>query len=173
MNTKYIIALSLLFGLGLLSINAASNEAKQTRVYMIGFAVSYVDSTAYITGIQAMDSVFVEKKTKFLVGRQLFSTQFQTFLSERKHLQSPTCSVFFSEKKQKMEKMVSRLTSYYTKQDALRLNALEVNDFCFHTEPYTPPTREEIRAQKEAEKATRKAEKAKKKDEKLADKRKK
>ena len=93
-----------LFCLACLLSQNAEAKIKQQPVYLFGFATSFVDSTAYITDIQYIDSAYVDTKTKFLIGRNLYSVQLQDFLENNEGCKHPVTSIFFGVKKEKMEK---------------------------------------------------------------------
>jgi len=71
---------------------------------MFGFATSFVDSLAFITDVQYIDSAYVDTKTKFLIGRNLYSVQLQDFLEKNENCNHPVTSIFFGKKKEKVEK---------------------------------------------------------------------
>lgn len=93
-----------LFFLACLACQNAEAKIKQKPVYMFGFAISFVDSVAYITDVQYIDSSFIDTKTKFLVGRNMYSLQLQEFLAKNEGCMHPVTAVFFGKKKEKMEK---------------------------------------------------------------------
>lgn len=93
-----------LFFLACLACQNAEAKIKQKPVYMFGFAISFVDSAAYITDVQYIDSSFIDTKTKFLVGRNMYSLQLQEFLAKNEGCMHPVTAVFFGKKKEKMEK---------------------------------------------------------------------
>ena len=98
---------SLFYVLSFLACLACQNaeaKIKQKPVYMFGFATSFVDSLAYITDVQYIDSSFIDTKTKFLVGRNMYSLQLQEFLAKNEGCMHPVTAVFFGKKKEKMEK---------------------------------------------------------------------
>lgn len=98
---------SLFYVLSFLACLACQNaeaKIKQKPVYMFGFATSFVDSLAYITDVQYIDSSFIDTKTKFLIGRNMYSLQLQEFLAKNEGCMHPVTAVFFGKKKEKMEK---------------------------------------------------------------------
>ena len=93
-----------LFFLACLLNQSAEAKLKQQPVYMFGFATSYVDSLAFITDLQYIESACIDTKTKFLVGRNIYSVQLQEFLEKNEGCKHPVTSIFFGVKKEKMEK---------------------------------------------------------------------
>ena len=78
--TKLIICCGLLSLFALQPVEAKRKKVVQKPVYMIGVGISLVDSMVFITDMQLVDSVTIEKKTKFLMDRQLYSFQLQHYL---------------------------------------------------------------------------------------------
>lgn len=83
------------------SVAKAADKTKQ--VYVYGMAISFNDSTVYMTDIQTLDSAAVRSKTGFLYGRDNYSYQLRDYLKS-KGFQTPTCETTFSVKKKDIEK---------------------------------------------------------------------
>lgn len=83
------------------SVVKAADKTKQ--VYVYGMAISFNDSTVYMTDIQTLDSAAVRSKTGFLYGRDNYSYQLRDYLKS-KGFQTPTCETTFSVKKKDIEK---------------------------------------------------------------------
>lgn len=162
---KLFLFLTLLLGGACIASISASNKVKQQRIYMMGYAISFLDSTAYITAIQALDAGYIDTKTGFLINRPQYSEQLHTYLMENKQTENITCSIYFNKKKQKLEKTLSKFTSKLANKENLKLNVLNASEFQFQPIPYVAPTPEEEaaeKAQKEKEKAAKAAKKGKK-----------
>ena len=86
---------------------------RQTKVYMFGFGVSFLDSVAYVTDMQLVDSVTIDDHTKFLQARALYGIQLQTYLKDSMHKENVTCVVYFNEKKKKVERLYSKICKKY------------------------------------------------------------
>ena len=74
--TKIALAALALAGISSLAVTA-KNEPKTT--YIFGFAQSFNDSTVYITGVQQLDSAYIQGKGKFLVSRENYSYQLRDY----------------------------------------------------------------------------------------------
>ena len=73
--------------MALLMTVATASHAKhvlEPHVYMFGFSGSFTDSLIYMTDIQDVQLVWMDSKTKFLIGRDYYTEQLKTFLSEQK-----------------------------------------------------------------------------------------
>ena len=102
--------------MALLMTVATASHAKQVlepHVYMFGFSGSFTDSLIYMTDIQDVQLVWMDSKTKFLIGRDYYSEQLKTFLSEQKQQPNRVCVVFFAKSKKKAEKLFLKLRKKY------------------------------------------------------------
>ncbi len=129
--------------LGLLTLGLSrvmAQKPEQRCVYMFGFAASFVDSTAYITDIQTIDSAFVFKKSGFLADRSLYSMQLSQFLQVSMQKENMTCAVFFNEKKSKLEKTFLKVRKKYTNDPGVLLTPLGKDVFAFRAEEWFDPT---------------------------------
>lgn len=104
----------LLFLACLLCQNAEA-KVKQKPVYVFGYAISFADSTGYITDVQYLDSAYVDTKTKFLMGRNMYSLQLQQYLQKNEGCKHPVTSVFFGTRKEKVEKKRQSVRHRYEK----------------------------------------------------------
>lgn len=108
--TKIALAALALASISSLAVTA-KNEPKTT--YIFGFAQSFNDSTVYITGVQQLDSAYIQGKGKFLVSRENYSYQLRDYL-EQHGAGYRTCSVFYDTDQKKAEKKWVKLYDKYT-----------------------------------------------------------
>lgn len=121
-------------------VEAKKRKVVQKPVYMIGVGISLVDSMAFITDMQQVDSVTLEKKHKFLMDRQLYSFQFQRYL-ERAYKGGPYIPcVFFNKSKKKMERQYLSLHKRYVQSKELRMILVDISQFRFKAEKYVEGT---------------------------------
>ena len=119
---------------------AMGAEAKQVQVphmYMFGFAASFKDSVVYMTEIQDVQKVWYDKKTKFLLGRDIYSSQLQEHFKEKMQMPDRVCVVVFAKTMKKAEKKYLKLRKKYI-GDAKHPSTYEVRyittqDFKFET----------------------------------------
>jgi len=139
--------------LGLLAcltvLSALAIKPRQTKVYMFGFGTSFLDSVAYVTDIQLVDSVTIDDQSKFLQDRALYGIQFQTYFKDSLQKDNMTSVVFFNEKKKKIEKVYSKICKKYRANPSLRFSILDSDVFKFHSEKYVEPVVSEDEATKE------------------------
>lgn len=93
---------------------ASAKEVMVPKMYMYAFAASFTDSIVYMTNVMEVDSVWIQSKSKFLIGRDSYSRQFRDFLNEEKKMPNRTCVVFFNKSKSKAEKKYLKLRKLYT-----------------------------------------------------------
>ena len=90
-----------------------AKKVVEPKMYMFGFSASFNDTIVYFTDIQEVDSVWIDKKSKFLQGRNLYAYQFRSFLAEQKSMPHRTCVVFYAKKRAKAEKEFMKMRKLY------------------------------------------------------------
>ena len=118
------------------SIEAKQKKVSQKPVYMIGVGISLVDSMVFITDMMQVDSVTLEKKTNFLMDRQLYSFQLQRYLEQNYKGGPYVPSVFFGTKRKKMERQYLSLHKRYVNRKDLRMVLVDQGQFRFKPEEY-------------------------------------
>ena len=161
---KYILSLALF---GCLFPCTMQAKAKRVPAYMFGYAVSMLDSTAYLTDIQRLDTVILEEKTSFLRDRQLYSAQLNGYLEDSLHLGNMTCAVFYNQKRKKLEKKRLRVSKSQLAM-GMKINPVTAAAFRFHPELWATLEDERANLPKAERKALEKADKAKLKEERKA-----
>lgn len=130
----------------------------QEGMYMFGFAASFNDSIVYFTELQQLDTVWVDSKSDFLLGRENYSYQLRNYL--RDSIQSPhrTCIVVFSPEKKKIDKKLQKFKKIYATQGNGNYDVRYIpkSEFSFTmvdmSDPSLELTEEEIEARKKAKK---------------------
>ena len=116
-----------------LSCQNAEAKIKQKPVYIFGFAASFTDSVSYITDVQYLDSSFVDSKTKFLIGRNMYSVQLQQYLQKNEGCKQPVTAIYFGDKKEKLQKKQLSVRHRYEKY---RDYTVKTVDCVFTSEAY-------------------------------------
>ena len=129
-------------------------------MYMFGFAASFNDTIVHFTNIQAIDSAWVDGKTKFLMGRNLYSTMLRNYL-EKNQLPYRTCVVFYDKSLKKLQKKFVKMKKLYLgtgKKVKNRNNVKDIveSDFKFTAFNLNPYTEEEV-AQQTSQKKKKKS----------------
>lgn len=129
MTIKYrLIVLTALFSL-LFNINTTA-KPKLTKIYMVGIAASFNDSTLYVTDIQEVDSAWIDSKRGFLWGRDGYSLQLKEHL-QSKGITRYTCFVSFAKTRAKAEKKFLKFRKKYTGKVKYDINHIDINSFKF------------------------------------------
>ena len=118
--------------------DAKGKKVVQKPVYMIGVGISFVDSMVFITDMHRVDSVTLQKKTKFLCDRQLYSFQLQRFLEGTYKGGPYVPSVFCSTNRKKMERRYLSLHKRYVQAQDKRMALIDQGQFRFKAEKYIP-----------------------------------
>ena len=149
--TKFIVFIGLLL-VASMPLDAKTRRVGQKPVYMIGVGISLVDSMVFITDMMQVDSVTLEKKTNFLMDRQLYSFQLQHYLEQNYKGGPYVPSVFFGTKRKKMERQYLSLHKRYVNRKDLRMVLVDQGQFRFKTEEYVEQELVEIEKPKKKDK---------------------
>ena len=95
------------------AIGAEAKRVQAPHMYMFGFAASFKDSVVYMTEIQDVQKVWYDKKTKFLLGRDIYSSQLQEHFKEKMQMPDRVCVVVFAKSLKKAEKKYLKLRKKY------------------------------------------------------------
>ncbi len=88
-------------------------KGKMEPRYVFGFSASFADSTVYFTDIQKLDSTWIDTKSKFLLGREQYSSQLKAYFNS-KGMPNRTCIIMFDKDQKKVEKKLKKLKDTYT-----------------------------------------------------------
>ena len=126
MNKKLTILalfLSIVYG-------AFAEKAKiKTDIIIFGVAISISDSVVYMTDMQEIGKVTVEKKTKFLVDRREYSNQLSEYISRTGDGRMTTL-VSYNLKKKKAEKRYLKIKERFIK-DGYVVKYITKEEFAF------------------------------------------
>lgn len=111
------------------TMSHAKNE-KVDKIYMFGFAASFNDSVVYFTDIQALDSGWVNSKSKFLANRSQYSYQLKNYLSEQGE-EHRTCVTFYALKQKDIEKKYAQMKRKYTAKGSFDVKYISHDAFRF------------------------------------------
>jgi len=142
-KTIILMMLSALF-----MVSGTVSAAKQPvpKIYMFGVAASFTDTIVHFTDIQEVDSAWINTKNKFLLERQAYSYQLRDYLDQILQMPNRTCIVFYSQKKEKLEKKYQKMKTLYTKSKDGKvhfdLRQLDQEQFHFKTVSSTPDPEE-------------------------------
>lgn len=83
------------------------------KVYLFGVSQMLTDSVIYITFIDEVDSLDLDKKTKFLPFRSEFSLQLKEYMEGTLKKDHQTATVFFSTNRKKLSKKYYKIKKRY------------------------------------------------------------
>lgn len=125
---KILITLILVFAIS--SAVSAKKKEEPKKVYAYGISASFTDSVVYYTPIQLVDSVHLDKHG-FLPSRELYSYQLKNYFEFEMNQPNRVCMIYFSEKKAKLEKSLSKLLSKYKKNKSIIVEQIPASSFQF------------------------------------------
>ena len=95
------------------------------KVYLFGVSQQLTDSVVYITFINEVDSMQLEKKTKFLPFRSDFSLQLKEYLEGTLKRNHQTACVFFSLSRKSISKKYYKIKKRYLDNPNTKIVPLE------------------------------------------------
>ena len=107
----------------LMLCSAFTKKDKNEGVYIAGVAASFCDTVIYFTDVQLVENLGL--KDKMLPQRSEFSSQLKNFVENTYGLSNQTCFVYFSTKKEKLEKNMRKMKEKYRKDGKLILRNIE------------------------------------------------
>lgn len=108
---KYITFIMLL-SMGLV-LEVQAKRVKVPKVYVCGFSASFNDSLVYFTDIQEVKDVWIDTKTKFLLGREHYSYQLKEYFTDSLQMNDRVCLVFYDLNKSKVKKKFEKMRKKY------------------------------------------------------------
>lgn len=149
----------------LMLLTMTTAEAKKVvtpKMYMYGFAASFNDTIVHFTNVQEIDSVWIDSKNKFLLGRENYSYQLRDYLNSQE-MPYRTCIVVYHQDRQKLEKKYLKMKRLYTKgkdgKEHYEVRYIEDNQFHFQSVDMSDP--EVVSAEEPQPKKDKKASKKK------------
>lgn len=136
--------------------SSAGNKVRMRSIYAFGFAASFIDSVVYITDIQQLDSVYVQKKSDFLIDRAVYSDQLQSFIEEQFGVKNYMCAILYDVKRKDVEKKFIKVKKKYRQAENLIVKELKLDDFFFVPVDYTEPAKpiEAVKKKKKKDRGT-------------------
>ena len=105
-------------------------------VYIFGCGTNFNDTTIYITDIQPITHLKLEKKTKFLPYRSEFSLQLKEYLEGTLKLTQEMTCVFFSPSRKTISKRLYKLKKRYLDSGNYKIQIVTSEEFKFKKPDY-------------------------------------
>ena len=124
-----------LMGIVLLSSFTAPKEKKEEpkRVSMFGVSVDFNDSVVYLTDVQCLDSIVINKDGS-IQNYANYSFQLKVYLEGTLGEADQTCAVIYSDNKKKLEKRYVKMRKRFRADDRNVLKQLGTDSFMFRKE---------------------------------------
>lgn len=90
-----------------------AKNVKLPKIYMFGFAASFNDTIVHFTEIQAVDSVWTDSKTHFLLGRENYSNMLRNYLDQQLKMPHRTCIVIADRNRKRVLKKYLKMKKLY------------------------------------------------------------
>ncbi|MBQ8157662.1 MAG: hypothetical protein IJ081_01415 [Prevotella sp.] len=131
---KHLVLAAALF-VGIVPLKIEAKHVVVPKMYMFGFAASFNDTIVHFTNVIEVDSVWMESKNKFLLGRNYYSYQLRSYLSTKENLPERTCVIQFAKTRKKAEKKLLKMKRLYTnsKDGKLHYDVRYLDEFKFKT----------------------------------------
>ena len=114
-------------------------KLKSRTVWLCGVAFSETDSTAYITELQKLDSVYLDARNNFLADRQMYSMQLKAYLEDGLGCRHMMAAVLHSTKPKRAMKRRAKAMRRFRSDPVWNLNELSEDAFQFSPERWTKP----------------------------------
>ena len=113
MKLQRIILAALLIVAAIVPAAMTAKNVKLPKVYMFGFAASFNDTIVHFTDVQAVDSVWMDSKTHFLLGRENYSNMLRNYLDQQLQMPHRTCIVIFDKNLKRVQKKYLKMKKLY------------------------------------------------------------
>lgn len=125
-----ILTTIVLFTLCIAGTQARTDDKEKDVVYAFGMGTSFNDSTAYLTNVQVIPQASLDKKTKFLIYRDVYSRQLKQYL-ESQYAAHQTCTIIFATSRKNAEKEYLKVRRTLKHDKATKVVELEAGSFKF------------------------------------------
>ncbi|MCR4921068.1 MAG: hypothetical protein K5945_05080 [Bacteroidaceae bacterium] len=111
-------------------------KLKSRTVWLSGVAFSELDSVAYITEFQKVDSAYLDGRNNFLADRQLYSMQLNAYLEDSLKCRHMMPAVIHSTKVRRAMKLRAKALKRFRNDPNWQLHELPVDAFRFVPEQW-------------------------------------
>ena len=137
MNKWKLLLLGLLT-LVVMPVISAPKEKKERviepkRVYLCGVSLNFNDSVVYVTDIQSLDSVIINKEGS-LANYSTYSLQMKVYMEGTLGEINQTCAVLYSDDKKNLEKRINRMRKHFLANENKLFKKVSREAFAFRKE---------------------------------------
>ncbi len=108
----------------------AKNKIGQKTLYAFGVAMSFNDSTIYLTDIHSVDSMWLNGYNNALLNRDNYSYELRNHLND-KGLLHYTCAILYAEKRKDIDKKYQRVKDKSLKRGNCYISYIHEDEFRF------------------------------------------
>lgn len=134
MNKCKLLLVALLGMASFTTFAASKDKADEPkRVYMYGVSVNFNDSVVYMTDVQHLDSIVINKDGS-IQNYANYSIQLKVYLEGMLGESNQTCAVIYSDNKKKLEKRFVKMRKRYQTNENKLLKQVGTDAFQFRKE---------------------------------------
>lgn len=100
-------------------------------VYVFGVSQQLGENTVYVTNINRVDSIDLQKRTKFLPYRSEFSIQLKQYLEGTEKLKKQTACVYYNKSRKKLSKEFYKIKKRYLDNKEKKMVMVDNEKFSF------------------------------------------
>jgi len=112
------------------------------KVFLFGVSQQLTDSIVYITFISELDSLDLQKKTKFLPFRSAFSIQLKQYMEGTLGKDRQTATVFYSDNRKKLSKKYYKIKKRFLDNPYTKIVPLDGFNFRHPLDSFVKETSE-------------------------------
>lgn len=129
---KYLIVglLSIVSLSSFMAPKKAKEDNEPKRIYLYGVSIDFNDSTVYITDMQHLDDIVINKDGS-LLNYANYSLQLKLYLEGTLGETNQTCGVIYSDDKRKLEKRYIKMRKKYQADKNKMIRQIGTDSFVF------------------------------------------
>ena len=101
--TKRLNIVAMALAVSVCAMASGRKDDAPKQAYLFGVGISLTDSTAFITDIQTVDSLYLNEEG-FLPHEAEYSLQMKLYLANRLNMRDKVCTVFYDDNQKDLQK---------------------------------------------------------------------
>lgn len=122
--------LLLLIAVSITSFAGKKKDKANKQVSLFGVTVSLVDSTAFITEIQTVDSLLTNKDG-FIDNEEEYTRQLKLYLDKVLNVKEHVCAIYYSDDMKKLVKEYKEVNNRIRNKEKRTVSEIDIDDFKF------------------------------------------
>ncbi len=128
--TKRLNIVAMALAVSVCAMASGRKDDAPKQAYLFGVGISLTDSTAFITDIQTVDSLFLNEEG-FLPHEAEYSLQMKLYLANRMNMRDKVCTVFYDDNQKDLQKQMSKVEGKLKDGGYKDLVRMVKSDFAF------------------------------------------